>query len=158
MSVDVGQPAPDFSLYDAETKKQRKLSEFKGKNVVLAFFPGAFTGVCTKEACTFRDSAAQLNSLNAQVVGVTVDSPFAQKAWADANKLGFPLLSDFGKQVIQQYGAGFKNLAGLEGYVSATRAVFVIDKGGVVRMKWIAPNPGIEPDYAAVQATLAGLK
>jgi peroxiredoxin len=158
MAVDVGQAAPDFTLFDAETKKQRKLSEFRGKNVVLVFFPGAFTGVCTKEACTFRDSAAQFNNLNAQVLGITVDSPFAQKAWADANKLNFPLLSDFGKQVVEQYGVSWKNLAGLEGYVSANRAVVVLDKAGVVRMKWVAPNPGIEPDYAAIQATLAGLK
>ncbi len=157
MTVEVGQAAPDFTLYDAD-RKPRRLSEFKGKNVVLAFFPGAYTGVCTKEACTLRDSAAQFNGVNAQVVGVTVDSPFAQKAWADANKLNFPLLSDFNKQVVQQYGASFKGLAGLEGYVSATRAIFVIDKGGVVRMKWIAPNPGIEPDYAAIQSALASLK
>lgn len=157
MSVEVGQHAPDFTLYDAD-KKQRKLSEFKGKNVVLAFMPGAFTGVCTKEACAFRDSAAALNGLSAQVVGVTVDGPFASKSWSDANKLNFPILSDFNREVVNKYGVLFKSLAGVEGYNVANRSVFVIDKNGVVKFKWIAPQPGIEPDYAAVQAEVAKLK
>ena len=84
MAVEVGQPAPEFSLYDADRTRQ-SLSDFKGKNVVLAFYPGAFTGVCTAEMCALRDRMDQFKSLNAQVLGISVDSPFSQKAWADTN-------------------------------------------------------------------------
>jgi peroxiredoxin len=156
MAVDVGQPAPDFTLYDTD-RKQRSLSEFKGKNVVLAFFPGAFTGVCTTEMCTLRDNVDQFNSMNAQVIGITVDPPFAQKAWTDQNKVNYPFLSDFRREVVNQYGLTFANLAGLEGYVAANRAVLVLDKAGVVRYKWVAPNPGTEPNYDEVKQAVSSL-
>lgn len=156
MAVEVGQPAPDFTLYDTD-RKQRSLSEFKGKNVVLAFFPGAFTGVCTTEMCTLRDNIDQFNSMNAQVIGITVDPPFAQKAWTDQNKVNYPFLSDFGREVVNQYGLTFANLAGLEGYVAANRAVLVLDKSGVVRYKWVAPNPGTEPNYDEVKQAVSSL-
>ena len=102
MAIAVGAKAPDFTLYDTE-KKERKLSEFLGKKTILAFYPGAFTGVCTKEMCQFRDSLANFNTMNAQVVGISVDSPFANKGFADANKLTFPLLSDFTRAVSTQW-------------------------------------------------------
>jgi peroxiredoxin len=156
MAVEVGQSAPDFTLYDTD-RKQRSLSEFKGKNVVLAFFPGAFTGVCTTEMCTLRDNVDQFNSLNAQVIGITVDPPFAQKAWTDQNNVNYPFLSDFGREVVNQYGLTFPNLAGLEGYVAANRAVLVLDKTGVVRYKWVAPNPGTEPNYDEVKQAVSSL-
>jgi peroxiredoxin len=156
MAVEVGQSAPDFTLYDTD-RKQRSLSEFKGKNVVLAFFPGAFTGVCTTEMCALRDSVDQFNSLNAQVIGITVDPPFAQKAWTDQNSVNYPFLSDFGREVVNQYGLTFPNLAGLEGYVAANRAVLVLDKTGVVRYKWVAPNPGTEPNYDEVKQAVSSL-
>jgi peroxiredoxin len=156
MAVDVGQSAPDFTLYDTD-RKQRSLSEFKGKNVVLAFFPGAFTGVCTTEMCALRDNIDQFNSMNAQVIGITVDPPFAQKAWTDQNKVNYPFLSDFSREVVNQYGLTFANLAGLEGYVAANRAVLVLDKTGVVRYKWVAPNPGTEPNYDEVKQAVSGL-
>lgn len=155
--VDVGDAAPDFTLFDTE-RKPRKLSEFQGKHVVLAFYPGAFTGVCTKEMCAFRDSLDRLNGLNAQVVGVSVDPPFANKAWADQHKLGFPLLSDYERKVVNRYGVALPDLAGLTGYVAANRAVFVVDRGGVVRYKWVAPNPGVEPDYGEIQRALQQLE
>jgi peroxiredoxin len=156
MAVEVGQSAPDFTLYDTD-RKQRSLSEFKGKNVVLAFFPGAFTGVCTTEMCALRDNIDQFNSMNAQVIGITVDPPFAQKAWTDQNKVNYPFLSDFSREVVNQYGLTFANLAGLEGYVAANRAVLVLDKTGVVRYKWVAPNPGTEPNYDEVKQAVSGL-
>ncbi|HZA23887.1 MAG TPA: peroxiredoxin [Dehalococcoidia bacterium] len=156
MAVEVGQSAPDFTLYDTD-RKQRSLSEFKGKNVVLAFFPGAFTGVCTTEACALRDRSDQFNSMNAQVIGISVDPPASQKAWSDQNNLRFPLLSDFNRQVVNQYGVAFQNLGGVEGYVAANRAVLVLDKGGVVRYKWVAPNPGTEPDYNEVREAVSKL-
>ncbi|MEM3085773.1 MAG: peroxiredoxin [Halobacteria archaeon] len=155
--VNVGDPAPDFTLFDAD-RKPRKLSEFLGKNVLLAFYPGAFTGVCTKEMCTFRDSLERLKGASAEVVGVSVDPPFANKAWADQHKLPFTLLSDYERNVVNRYGVAFPNLAGLPRYVAANRAVFIVDRSGVVRYKWVAPNPGVEPNYPEVQKVLAGLK
>ncbi|MBI4362401.1 MAG: peroxiredoxin [Euryarchaeota archaeon] len=154
--VNVGEKAPEFTLFDTE-RKPRKLSEFQGKKLVLAFFPGAFTGVCTKEMCTFRDSAAKLDSLGAQVVGISVDPPFSLKAWADQHKLTMLLLSDYNRKVVQQYGVAFPNLAGLEGYVAANRAVFIVDKTGVIRYKWVPPSPATEPDYGEVTRALGTL-
>lgn len=156
MAVEVGQTAPDFNLYDTD-RKERKLSEFKGKNVVLAFFPGAFTGVCTTEACALRDQMDQFNSMNAQVLGISVDPPFSQKVWADQNQVNYPFLSDFNRQVVNQYGVALPNLAGMQGYVAANRAVFVVDKDGVVRYKWVAPSPATEPNYDEVRQALSGL-
>jgi peroxiredoxin len=156
MAVDVGQSAPDFTLYDTD-RKQRSLSEFKGKNVVLAFFPAAFSGVCTTEMCILRDNVDQFNSMNAQVIGISVDPIASQKAWSDQNHLQFPILSDFGRQVVNQYGVAFQNLGGVEGYVAANRAVLVLDKAGVVRYKWVAPNPGTEPNYDEVKQAVSSL-
>lgn len=156
MTVEVGQPAPGFTLYDGD-RNQRSLSDFKDKNVVLAFYPGAFTGVCTTEMCALRDRVDQFNSMDAQVLGISVDAPFAQKAWSDANNLNFPLLSDFTRQVVNEYDVALANLAGLEGYVVANRAVFVVDKSGVVRYKWIAPSPVNEPDYDEIRGALSQL-
>ena len=156
MAVEIGQAAPEFSLYDAD-RNQQSLSSFKGKNVILAFFPGAFTGVCTTEMCALRDRMDQFNSLNTQVLGISVDAPFALKAWADANNLNFPMLSDFSRQAVNQYDVALQNLAGMEGYVAANRAVFIVDKDGVVRYKWIAPAPVDEPDYDEIRGVLEGL-
>ena len=156
MAVEVGQTAPEFSLYDQDLK-ERSLGEFKGKNVVLAFFPGAFTGTCTTEMCALRDRADQFSSLNAQVLGIGVDSPFVQKAWADVNNLNFPVLSDFNRQVVNQYDVAFPNLAGLQGYIVADRAVFVVDKEGVVRFKWLGPSLTSEPDYEELRQALEQL-
>lgn len=111
MAVEVGQEAPGFSLYDQD-RTHRCLAEFRGKNVVLAFYPGAFTEVCTTEMCKLRDRAGEFNSLNAQVLAISVDPPFAQKAWADANNLNFPILSDFNREVVDQYGVVLPNLGG----------------------------------------------
>ena len=156
MAAEVGQAAPEFTLYDTD-RNQRSLSEFKGKNVVLAFFPGAFTGVCTTEMCTLRDQIDQFNSMNAQVIGITVDGPFAQKAWTDQNNVNYPFLSDFSREVVNKYGVAFQNLAGVEGYVVANRAVLVLDQDGVVRYRWVAPNPGTEPNYDEVKAAVSSL-
>ena len=156
MAVEVGQKAPDFTLFDS-AKQPTKLSDSKGKNVVLAFYPGAFTGVCTTEMCTFRDRFDSLNSMNAQVLGVSVDGIFAQKAFSDANNLNFPLLSDYQREVGTAYGVSLPNFAGMEGYTASERAVFVIDKEGVVKFKWVGENPGVEPDYDEVQRQVDAL-
>lgn len=156
MAAEVGQQAPEFTLYDTD-RKERSLNEFKGQNVVLAFFPGAFTGVCTTEMCTFRDRMEQFNSLNAQVLGISVDGAMSQKAFSDQNNLNFPVLSDFQRKVVNQYDVELPNFGGMEGYVAAQRAVFVLDKGGVVRFKWVAASPGIEPDYDEVKDAVSNL-
>jgi peroxiredoxin len=156
MAAEVGQKAPDFTLFDS-AKQPTKLSDSKGKNVVLAFYPGAFTGVCTTEMCTFRDRFDSLNSMNAQVLGISVDGIFAQKAFSDANNLNFPLLSDFNRETVEAYGVALPNFSGMEGYTASERAVFVIDKNGVIRFKWVGENPGVEPDYDEVQRQVDAL-
>ena len=153
MAVEVGQAAPDFTLYDSD-RQQRSLGEFKGKNVVLAFYPGAFTGVCTTEMCTLRDSSEQFNNLNAQVLGISVDPIFSQKVFSEQNNLNFPLLSDYSRQVVNQYDVALENMAGMEGYTAAKRAVFVLDKEGVVRYKWVGDTPGVEPEYDEIRQAL----
>jgi peroxiredoxin len=155
--VNVGDKAPDFELYDTE-RKPRSLKEFLGKKTVLVFYPGAFTGVCTKEMCAFRDSLTRFNEVHAQIVGISVDSPFANKGFKEKNNLQYPLLSDFTRHVSIQYGGGLTlNLAGVVGYTSAKRSVFVLDKDGVVRYVWISEDPGVEPNYDEVINAVASL-
>ena len=151
----IGEKAPDFALYDHD-KKVRKLSEFltKGTKTILAFFPGAFTGVCTQEMCTFRDIYGELASLSGMVVGVSVDAPFAQKAFAEKYNLTFPLLCDFKREVVKKYGVVWKNLGGVEGYDTANRAIFVLDDSGRVQYRWVAENPGVLPDFEAIKKAL----
>jgi peroxiredoxin len=154
MSVAVGSPAPNFDLFD-NARQRVTLEGQRGKTVVLAFFPAAFTGVCEKELCSFRDSLAALNDLNATVLGVSVDAPFANKAFADKNGLNFPLLSDYAREAVRAYGIAHDDFAGLPGYTAAKRSVFVIDPEGVVRYAWVGPNPGVEPNYDEVKAAVA---
>jgi glutaredoxin-dependent peroxiredoxin len=154
MAVDVGSKAPDFTLTDQE-RHPVTLSALRGKPVVLAFFPAAFSSVCQKELCTFRDSIAELGGSRAQVFGISVDSFFALKAFHDQQKLPFPLLSDFNKQAIRDYGVFNEDMIGLKGI--AKRAVFVIDKDGVVRHREVLDDARNEPDYQAVSAALAKL-
>jgi len=154
MPVKKGDKAPAFTLVDTD-RKERSLSEFLGKKTVIAFYPGAFTGVCTKEMCALRDSIAELGKLNAQVVGISVDSPFANKAFKDANRIDFPLLSDLGKKTSLEYVGLYENFAGVSGYVASRRAVVILDAKGMVTYLWVTENPGIEPDYAEVKKALA---
>lgn len=156
MSLKVGDKAPDFTLYDAD-KKPRSLQEFAGKKTVLAFFPGAFTGACTKEMCALRDSLNNFNSLNAQVVGVSVDSPFSNKSFATQNNLQFPLLSDFSRSTLKTYDIVHNDFAGLMGYAVAKRSVFVLDKEGVIRYMWVSENPGVEPNYEEITKALSAI-
>lgn len=154
MPVSVGQKAPNFTLPDI-TKKMVSLSDFSGKKVVLLFYPGAFTGVCEKEMCTFRDSLTEFNSFNAQVIGISVDSPFANKGFAEKNGITFPLLSDYTKSVAEQYCGLFQNFAGLTGLTVSNRAVFVINEQGIVTYRWIGESPGLEPPYDEVKKATA---
>jgi peroxiredoxin len=142
---------PEFQLHDQD-RQQRSLKEFQGKKIVLAFFPGAFTGVCTKEMCTFRDSLA---SLPGNVVAVSVNDPFTNKAFADANKLQFPILSDYSRETIKKLNIFHSDFAGLKGYTAAKRSVFIVDGSGVVRYKWVSEDPTKEPNYREIKTTLS---
>jgi len=151
--IKVGNKAPDFSLYDTDMKP-RSLHEFLGKKVVLAFFVGAFTSTCTKEVCEFRDSMARLVDLNGQVIGVAVTDPFSNKAFAEKNRLPFPVLSDYTRQVIKQWNLVFPDFAGLKDYTVAKRSIFILDEQGIVRYIWISENPAIEPKYDEIEKAL----
>jgi glutaredoxin-dependent peroxiredoxin len=154
MSATVGSKAPDFTLMN-ENREPVTLSSQKGHPVVLAFFPAAFSGVCTKELCTFRDNMAKLNSAKAQVYGISVDTFFTLAAFKKDQNLNFPLLSDFNKDVIQAYGAYNPDMIGLKGI--AKRSTFVIDKDGVIRHAEVLDDARNEPNYDKVFEALAKL-
>lgn len=151
--IRIGDKAPDFTLIDTDLKP-RSLQEFLGKKVVIAFFVGAFTSVCTKEVCEFRDSMARLIDLNAQVIGISVNDPFSNKAFSEKNRLPFPVLSDYNRDVIKKYDLVFQEIAGLKGYKVAKRSIFILDERGIVRYIWISEDPSVEPKYEEIQKTL----
>ena len=155
MSVDIGAKAPDFTLHNQDRQDVTLSEELKKGPVVLAFFPAAFSSVCQQEFCTFRDSAADLNKVKANVLGVSTDTFFALKAWGDQNRLTFPLLSDYNKEVIRKYGVVNPDMIGLKDI--AKRAVFVIDRGGVVRHREVLDDARNEPNYEKVKTALASL-
>ena len=155
MSVEVGSKAPDFTLNNHD-RQAVTLSEQRTRPVILAFFPAAFSSVCAKELCTFRDDLGKLDAVKkAQVYGISVDTFFSLKAFADQQKFTFPLLSDFNKQVIRDYGVYNEDMIGLKGI--AKRAVFVIDKDGTVRHREVLEDARNEPDYEKVFKALGSL-
>ncbi len=154
VNIKVGDKAPDFTLPDTDMKP-RSLREFRGQKVVLAFFVGAFTSTCTMEMCAFRDSMARLTDLHAQVIGISVNDPFSNKGFAEKNRLPYPILSDYKREVIKRYGLELPDFAGLEGYVVAKRSIFILDEDGIVRYIWVSESPAVEPNYNAIQEALA---
>jgi peroxiredoxin len=154
--ISVGDTAPSLTLYDMD-RRPRNLAEFRGKNVVIAFYPGAFTSVCKKEMCTLRDSIAGLEELDAQVLGVSVNDPFSNKAFHEMNMLNFPLLCDYNREAIELYGVAMPDFAGLRGYTAAKRSVFIVDKEGGVRYRWVTDDPSKEPKYAEIEEFLKTL-
>tara|TARA_B000000475_G_scaffold130595_1_gene105225 strand:+ start:1184 stop:1669 length:486 start_codon:yes stop_codon:yes gene_type:complete len=152
--VKVGDKAPDFTLKNT-IKEAVTLSDYQGKTVILAFYPGAFTGVCDKEMCSFQEKLANLNDCNATVFGISVDSPWANAEFARRYNLEFELLSDLDRDVVELYDAKFVGLGGLDGYVSANRVVVIIGIEGTVQYRWVAENPGIEPDYDEITSFCA---
>jgi peroxiredoxin len=155
MTLDIGAIAPDFTL---KTKtpdglNDITLSEHKGEsNVVLLFFPFAFTSVCMAEACSVRDDLKAYDELNAKVYGISVDSPFAQEAMAIKEGLNFPLLSDFNKEVSQNYGVLYEDFIGFQGV--SKRSAFVISKEGTVALAWSSDDPKQLPDFAQIKGVL----
>ena len=155
MAVEVGSKAPEFTLVNEDRENVTLSEELKKGNVILAFFPGAFSGTCTKELCTIRDSMARFKSLKATVLGISTDTFFALKAWADQQRFGFPLLSDYNKEVINAYGVVNPDMIGLKNI--AKRSVFVIDKSGVVRHREVLDDARNEPDYGKLSEALANI-
>jgi glutaredoxin-dependent peroxiredoxin len=155
--INVGSAAPEFKLFN-QNKQEVALSSLRGKNVVLVFYPGAFTSVCESEMCSFRDHLANFNSMNATVVGISPDSPFANMGFASKNNFTFDLLSDYTRATIKAYGIVLENFAALPGYTSSQRAVFVLDKEGIVRWTWVGETPKNLPDYEAVKKAVSVLK
>lgn len=155
MSAAVGATAPDFTLPNQDRTPVTLSDELKKGPVVLAFFPAAFSGTCTQEMCTFRDSMSELNRLSANVIGVSTDTFFALKAWADAQRFTFPLLSDYNKTIIDEYGVVNPDMIGLKNI--AKRAVFVIDRSGTIRHREVLDDARNEPDYGKLKQALAAL-
>lgn len=155
MSLQPGQKAPDFKLFDTD-KNEISLASQKGKNVVLLFFPAAFTGVCTAELCSVRDNLAQYNDLNAQVFGISVDMPFTLAEYKKQQNLNFPLLSDFNKEASNAYETIYETFAmGMKGV--SKRSAFVIDKEGIIRHAEVLEDAGNQPDFDAIYKTLHSL-
>ena len=155
MKLKIGDKAPLFTLY-SDTQREVSLTEYRGQNLVLLFFPLAFTGVCTEEMCTMRDTLERYNQLNSGVVAISVDSPFTLAKFKEVEGLNFPLLSDFNREVSRQYGALYESFVlGMEGV--SKRSAFVIDGEGIIRYAEVLESAGDQPDYSAIQETLAQL-
>jgi len=150
MTLRIGQRVPQFALPDYN-KQERNLAEFLQKGTtVIAFFPFAFSGICDREMCTFRDNLSRLSDVGAQVVGVSVDSLYSLKVFAQTYGIPFPLLSDFNKKVTRVYGVLQDPWVGFGYRGVAKRSVFVADKKGVLKYKWITDTPSNEPPYEDV--------
>ena len=156
MALTVGTKAPDFKLFNTD-KKEVSLSNFTGKNLVIQFFPAAFTGVCTEQLCNSRDELAYYNNMNASVVGVSVDMLFSQAVFKEKNAINFDLLSDFNKKMIHEYDMFHCNFAfGFKGV--AKRGVVVVDKAGVIQYVEETPSPGDKVNFAAFKTAVEKLK
>ena len=156
MTVQIGQPAPHFSLFDTD-KKKVALSNYKGKNVLLLFFPQAFTGVCTKELCAVRDDISRYSNANAQVIGISVDSLFTLKKFKEDQHYNFLLLSDFNKEVSRAYGSIYESWT-LEMKGVSKRSAFLIDTAGIVRYAEVLEVAKEVPDFEAINQVLSQLE
>jgi len=155
MHIHVGQQAPEFSLYGSD-KRKITLSELRGKNVLLLFFPLAFTSTCTKELCAVRDDIARYSNADAQVLGISVDSVYALAKYKEEQSYNFPLLSDFNKEVSKAYGSLYEDWI-LDMKAVSKRSAFVIDKAGVVQYAEVLENASHVPDFEAINQLLSEL-
>ncbi|MDN4164418.1 redoxin domain-containing protein [Cytophagales bacterium LB-30] len=152
MALKVGDAAPSFKLFDTN-KKEVSLEDYKGKNLVVLFFPLAFTSVCTTELCTMRDSLTDFNALNAEVVGISVDSLFTLEKFKQQENINFPLLSDFNKETSGAYGALYQDFVlGMKGV--SKRSAFVIDPAGKIKYAEVLESAGDLPNFEAIKASL----
>jgi glutaredoxin-dependent peroxiredoxin len=150
-----GQPAPEFTLFDSE-KKERSLSDYRGKNVLLLFFPLAFTSVCTKELCSIRDNIAFYNNTSAETLGISVDSLYTLAKFKEEQHLNFTLLSDFNKEVSSLYGCLYETF-GYKMKGVSKRAAFVIDGEGIIQYAEVLEDAGKVPDFTLIQGVLSSL-
>ncbi|MGZ3899440.1 MAG: redoxin domain-containing protein, partial [Bacteroidia bacterium] len=149
MSLKTGQLAPNFKLFNTQ-KKEVSLTDYKGKNVVLLFYPFAFSGTCTKELCNMRDTISVYEGLNAEIFGISTDSVFTQIKYKEDQKLNFELLSDFNKEASKEYGSLYENfIFGTKGV--SKRSAFVIDKERIIRYIEVLENAGEQPSYEGIQ-------
>ena len=152
MKIQPGQPAPDFTLVDSD-KNKVTLSDLRGQNVVLLFFPFAFSSVCTKELCSVRDSFAIYDQLDAKVFGISVDSHYALRRFKQDQNLNFTLLSDFNKEASTAYDTIYPEFGlGMKGV--SKRSAFIVDKDGIIRYAEVLDNPGLVPDFGKIAETL----
>lgn len=155
MKIEIGQTAPAFTLYDSE-KNNVSLLDFKGKNILLLFYPQAFTGVCTKELCAVRDDIGRYSNANAQVIGVSVDSVFTLKKYKEEQQYNFPLLSDFNKEVSELYHCLYTEwILNMKGV--SKRAAFIVDKQGLICYAQVLESANEMPDFEAINAVLDNL-
>jgi glutaredoxin-dependent peroxiredoxin len=154
--LSIGQSAPDFTLHSSNRDVNVTLSELKDKNVLLLFFPLAFTGVCTKELCSVRDNISFYNNSNATVIGISVDSPATLNKFKEDQNINFTLLSDFNKDVSTAYGSIYDNFIGWMKGVSK-RSAFIIDKNGLIQYAEVLENAGEVPNFEAINKTLENL-
>lgn len=153
MSIQIGQKAPDFSLFNSE-KQKVNLSDFSGRQVVLLFFPLAFSSVCTTELCAIRDNISFYSNLNAEVIGISVDSVYTLAKFKEDQKLSFPLLSDFNKETSTAYGSLYEQF-GYDMKGVSKRAAFVLDENGIIKYAEVLENAGMVPNFEAVNAALS---
>ena len=154
MTLNVGDQAPNFELVDTELK-MRTLDEFKGKKIILSFFVAASSPVCETEMCTFRDSWDELLKLGAQVIAISNDGPFANKAFAEKNNLKFPILGDYKSKTIRDYDVLMPHLLHVKDYDAAKRSIFIVDEKGEIVYKWVSDNPLVEPNYQEIKDFLS---
>ena len=157
MAIQIGQKAPDFSLFDSD-KNKINLDSFKGnKNVLLLFFPMAFTGVCTKELCSVRDDISKYENNHAQVIGISVDSVFTLAKFKQEQQINFPLVSDFNKEVSAQFYSIYDSFTDMGMKGVSKRSAFIIDKEGVIQYAEVLESAGDLPDFDAINTKLATL-
>jgi peroxiredoxin len=155
MPLSIGQPAPGFTLFDSD-KNKVSLSDYNGKNVLLLFYPQAFTSVCTKELCAVRDDIGRYNNANAAVLGISVDSVFTLAKYKEDQQYNFTLLSDFNREVSALFGALYTDwIFDMKGV--SKRAAFIVDKNGMLAYAEVLENAGEIPDFNAINEKLAGL-
>ena len=150
MTLNVGDKAPDFELVDTDLK-MRTLGEFKGKKIILSFFVAASSPVCETELCKFRDSWSEISKLGAQVVAISNDGPFANKAFAEKNNLKFPVLGDYKSKTIRDYDVLMPHLLHVKDYDAAKRSIFIVDENGLIAYKWVSDDPLVEPNYQEIK-------
>ena len=156
MAITTGQISPDFNLFDAD-KNKVTLSDYRGKKVLILFFPLAFSSVCTAELCNIRDNISSYNDANAMVFGISVDSVFVLKKFKEEQHLNFPLLSDFNKEASKAFDVLYETFPAFDMHGVSKRSAFVIDKEGIIKYAEVCASPGDQPDFTAIQQVLKAL-